>query len=60
MEKLVYSVPELALALGISKTTAYQLVRSEGFPAVRVSANRTVIPRAALDQWLAEQAGTGR
>ena len=59
MEKLVYSVPELASALGISRTTAYQLVRTEGFPAVKVSANRTVVPRAALDRWLEEQAEKG-
>lgn len=59
MERLVYSVPELAAVLGVSKTTAYQLVRTAGFPAVKVSANRTVVPRVALDRWLEEQAQKG-
>lgn len=53
--KLVYSVPELASVLGVSRTTAYQLVRTAGFPAVKVSANRTVVPRAALDRWFEQQ-----
>lgn len=59
MERLVYSVPEMASVLGISKTTAYQLVHRDGFPAVKVSANRTVVPCAALDRWLEEQAEKG-
>ena len=33
---LMLSVPEMAAALGISRAGAYELARSEGFPALRI------------------------
>lgn len=57
MTKLVYSVKELAEALGISEPTAYELIKRPGFPAVKVSERRTVIPVDALSRWLDTQAG---
>ena len=36
MDKLAYSVPELAEVLGIGRNAAYELVQREDFPAVRV------------------------
>lgn len=43
------SVPEMASALGISRAGAYELARSEGFPALRIG-NRTVIPKDRLQK----------
>lgn len=54
MEKLTFSVDEMAAAVGISRPKAYELVNSEGFPVVRVG-RRIRIPIAALENWLLEQ-----
>lgn len=51
-EKLVYSVDEMAKALGIAKIKAYELCKRDGFPAVRVSAKRIVVPVEGLKRWL--------
>lgn len=55
-EKLTYSVDEMATALGVSRPVAYELTRREGFPAIRVSERRIVIPVDALKQWLDREA----
>lgn len=55
--KLVLDVKELADALGISKPVAYELIRKDGFPAIRVSERRIVIPVEGLRKWLEAQAG---
>jgi len=55
MEKLAYSVPEMATALGIGKNTAYELVNSKGFPALKVGERRIIVPLAGLERWLMEQ-----
>ena len=57
-EKLVFSVEELAVELGISKPTAYGLIKREGFPSVRVSERRIIIPVDGLRAWLNANAGT--
>ena len=44
---LMLSVPEMAAALGISRAGAYELARSEGFPALRIG-TRIVIPKDEL------------
>lgn len=41
---LMLSVPEMAAALGISRAGAYELVRTEGFPALKIG-TRIVIPK---------------
>ncbi len=55
--KLVYSVEEMASVLGISKPVAYELIKREGFPSVRLSERRIVIPVDSLREWL--RANTG-
>lgn len=55
MEKMTYSVDEMAAAVGISRPKAYELANSEGFPIIRVG-RRIRIPVAALEQWLEAQA----
>ena len=47
---LMLSVPEMAAALGISRAGAYELARSEGFPALRIG-TRIVIPKDELREW---------
>ena len=51
---LMLSVPEMAAALGISRAGAYELARSEGFPALRIG-NRIVIPKDKLQEWVDKQ-----
>jgi len=48
---LTLSVPEMAAALGISRAGAYALVRTEGFPALRIG-SRIVIPKEELREWV--------
>ena len=51
---LMLSVPEMATALGISRAGAYELARSEGFPALRIG-TRIVIPKDKLQEWVNKQ-----
>ena len=51
---LMLSVPEMGAALGISRAGAYELARSEGFPALRIG-TRIVIPKAKLQEWVDKQ-----
>lgn len=55
-KKLVLNVKELAGVLGVSEPTAYELTRRVGFPAVRVSERRIVIPVDGLRRWLEDEA----
>lgn len=55
-EKLTLDAPELAKALGICKPRAYELMRQKDFPSIQISERRFIVPRAALDKWLLEQA----
>lgn len=50
------TVPEMAKTLRIGLNRAYELVKTPGFPAIRISARRIIIPIAALERWLAENA----
>ena len=58
-DKMVINVNELAEVLGISKPRAYDLVHTEGFPVVKVSERRLVVPVKALEAWLEKQAEIG-
>ena len=51
MEKLTYSVKEVAGLLGIGISATYQLVRSKDFPRIQVG-KRIVIPKKAFEQWV--------
>ena len=50
------TVPEMAAALGISRAGAYELARSEGFPALRIG-TRIVIPKDELREWIKRNMG---
>ena len=54
-ERIVLTVPEAAAALGASKNTVYELVRTRQIPHVRIG-SRIRIPKAALEAWLERQA----
>lgn len=51
---LMLSVPEVGEVLGISRAGAYELVRSKGFPKVKIG-NRIVIPKDKFIQWIEDQ-----
>ena len=51
---LMLSVPEMGAALGISRAGAYELARSEVFPALRIG-TRIVIPKDKLQEWVDKQ-----
>lgn len=55
-EKLTLDAPELAKVLGICKPRAYELMKQKDFPSIKISERRFIVPRAALDKWLLEQA----
>lgn len=42
--------------LGVNIQTAYSLTKQKGFPAIRVSERRIIIPVDALNKWLNEAA----
>lgn len=54
--KLTYSPKEVAQALGISDASAYELFRRADFPSIQIGKSRLLVPIAALEQWLMEQA----
>lgn len=45
---------EVAQVLGISRAGAYMLMRSEGFPTIRIG-KRMVVPKDKLLAWMEEQ-----
>ena len=51
MEKTTMSVQELSAQMGISLPKAYELVKSEGFPSIRIG-TRILIPVDAFRDWL--------
>ena len=53
---LMLSVPDLTEVLGISRASAYELVKSKGFPALHIG-NRIVIPKEELIAWIRRSTG---
>ena len=51
---LMLSVPEVAKVLGISRAGAYELVRADSFPKIRIG-NRILIPRDKFIAWIDQQ-----
>ncbi len=50
------SVDDVAATLGISRGTAFKLVKQPGFPSIRVNSKRIITPKEMLIKWLTEQA----
>ena len=53
---LTLTVMEVAEALRISRAGAYDLVRTEGFPALKIG-SRIVIPKDQFIEWMNENTG---
>ena len=51
---LMLSVPEVGKVLGISRAGAYELVRADSFPKIRIG-NRIVVPRDKFIAWIDQQ-----
>lgn len=51
---LTLTVPEVSEALGISRAAAYELVRSKGFPHMRIG-TRILVPKDKFIQWIEDQ-----
>ena len=49
------TVMDVANLLGISRASAYELVREDNFPKLKIVQGRTIIPRDRLFEWLDEQ-----
>ena len=58
IERLTLSVAEAAKVLGISRNTAYELVRQEQIPYIRFG-KRILIPRKRLVAILEDEDNTG-
>ena len=52
---LFLTVMDVANLLGISRASAYELVRLENFPKLKIVQGRTISPRDRLLEWLDEQ-----
>ena len=50
---IMLSVPQLAAVLNISRSIAYALVRSNGFPSLKIG-SRIVVPKDNLLCWINE------
>ena len=53
---LMLSVPELTDVLGISRASAYELVKRKDFPALHIG-NRIMIPKEDLISWIRRNTG---
>ena len=49
----------VAKVLGISISSAYELMHEEGFPALRIG-NRIVVPKEKFCRWVDRQTGGAR
>ncbi len=54
------TVMDVANLLGISRASAYELVREENFPKLKIVRGRIIIPRDRLLEWLDEQVEYGK
>ena len=48
---LMLSALDVASVLGISRAGAYELVRSDGFPSLRIG-SRIVVPKEKFIEWI--------
>ncbi len=52
MEKMVYSIQEVAELLGISRSYAYELVRKGTIPGALVLGKKRLIPKEKFAEWV--------
>lgn len=54
MEKVTISVQELSIQMGISLPKAYELIKTEGFPVIKIG-RRILIPINDFHKWLSSK-----
>lgn len=55
---LMLSVLEVAAVLGISRAGTYELVKSDGFPSLKIG-SRIVVPKEKFISWIDAQTSQG-
>lgn len=58
-EKVTLTVDELAAVLGVSRPTAYDLVKQKDFPSFQIG-RRILIDKVGLVEWVSKQASKKR
>ena len=58
-EKVTLTVDELATVLGVSRPTAYDLVKQKDFPSFQIG-RRILIDKVGLVDWVSKQASKKR
>lgn len=53
---LTLAAPEVGEVLGISRAAAYELVRSKGFPSMKIG-TRILVPKDKFIAWIDAQTG---
>lgn len=53
MDKLAYSIPEAATAIGVSKSYMYTLIKEGKIPYIKIG-GRKIVPKLSLEQWIQE------
>jgi excisionase family DNA binding protein len=56
-DRLVFSVPEAAKLLGVSRSYAYEAIANGDIPAIHIG-RRILVPKAALQKLLSGEQGT--
>ena len=54
---IMLNAETLAKVLGIAPSSAYELMHQEGFPTLRISENRLVVPKQAFIDWVTANTG---
>lgn len=55
IERTTYNAPDLAQALGISRTAAYNLMNRADFPSFRSGCKRLLVRISDVDKWIDER-----
>ena len=53
---IMYNIEDIQRIFGIGRTKAYQLVNSNGFPAIHMNP-KDLIPKQKLDEWILKHCG---
>lgn len=59
VERITYTIEEAAEVLGIGRSLAYDMASRGELPSLRLG-RRVVVPRKALEEWLAAQIAAQR
>ena len=56
LNRKVYTIPEVATQLGISRAAAYRLAHHQVFPSLTLG-RRVLVPKEKFDRWLENGGG---